>query len=145
MEFTTGLMSLDTALNEMLSRVTPLTAQETLPLVQCFGRILASDVVSPLDVPGFDIAHIASNALACMKSWPLLNAGRIAGAALDVVVPEPLPRERLIPVELYMSDKIIHLTDDSFDTDVLKADGAILVDFWAEWMMRSFSRREKIS
>ncbi len=29
-----------------------------------------------------------------------------------------------------MSDKIIHLTDDSFDTDVLKADGAILVDFW---------------
>ena len=52
MEFTTGLMSLDTALNEMLSRVTPLTAQETLPLVQCFGRILASDVVSPLDVPG---------------------------------------------------------------------------------------------
>ncbi|MFR0477597.1 hypothetical protein ACUOA9_28880, partial [Escherichia sp. HC-TM1] len=25
MEFTTGLMSLDTALNEMLSRVTPLT------------------------------------------------------------------------------------------------------------------------
>lgn len=33
-----------------------------------------------------------------------------------------------------MSDKIIHLTDDSFDTDVLKADGAILVDFWAEWL-----------
>ncbi len=28
MEFTTGLMSLDTALNEMLSRVTPLTAQK---------------------------------------------------------------------------------------------------------------------
>ncbi len=27
MEFTTGLMSLDTALNEMLSRVTPLTAR----------------------------------------------------------------------------------------------------------------------
>ena len=54
MEFTTGLMSLDTALNEMLSRVTPLTAQETLPLVQCFGLILASNVVSPLDVPGFD-------------------------------------------------------------------------------------------
>ncbi len=27
-----------------------------------------------------------------------------------------------------MSDKIIHLTDDSFDTDVLKADGLTLVD-----------------
>ncbi|KEY60451.1 thioredoxin TrxA [Serratia sp. DD3] len=32
-----------------------------------------------------------------------------------------------------MSDKIIHLTDDSFDSDVLKAEGPILVDFWAEW------------
>ncbi|AGO53149.1 hypothetical protein ALQ63_02548 [Serratia plymuthica] len=32
-----------------------------------------------------------------------------------------------------MSDKIIHLTDSSFETDVLKAEGPILVDFWAEW------------
>ena len=54
MEFTTGLMSLDTALTEMLSRVTPLTAQETQPLVQGFGSILASDVVPPLDIAGFD-------------------------------------------------------------------------------------------
>jgi thioredoxin 1 len=27
----------------------------------------------------------------------------------------------------------IHVSDDSFEADVLKADGAILVDFWAEW------------
>ena len=26
-----------------------------------------------------------------------------------------------------------HVTDTSFDSDVLKAEGAILVDFWAEW------------
>lgn len=25
------------------------------------------------------------------------------------------------------------VTDDSFDADVLKADGPVLVDFWAEW------------
>jgi thioredoxin 1 len=25
------------------------------------------------------------------------------------------------------------VSDDSFDSDVLKADGAVLVDFWAEW------------
>ncbi len=37
-----------------------------------------------------------------------------------------------------MSDKIIHLTDDSFDTDVLKADGLTLVDFWAEvWSVQN--------
>ena len=32
-----------------------------------------------------------------------------------------------------MSDKIIQLTDDGFDADVLKASGLVLVDFWAEW------------
>lgn len=39
MEFTAGLMPLETALTQMLSRITPLTAFETLPLVHCFGRI----------------------------------------------------------------------------------------------------------
>lgn len=32
-----------------------------------------------------------------------------------------------------MSAQIVHLSDDSFETDVLKADGLTLVDFWAEW------------
>ncbi|MGL5031434.1 MAG: thioredoxin TrxA [Aeromonas sp.] len=32
-----------------------------------------------------------------------------------------------------MSDKIVQLSDVSFEADVIKADGAVLVDFWAEW------------
>lgn len=32
-----------------------------------------------------------------------------------------------------MSDSIFHLTDDSFEAEVLKADGPVLVDYWAEW------------
>mgnify|MGYP002030438432 FL=1 len=32
-----------------------------------------------------------------------------------------------------MSDNIVHVSDDSFDHDVLKAEGPVLVDFWAEW------------
>ena len=32
-----------------------------------------------------------------------------------------------------MSDKIIQLTDDSFEADVLKSEKPVLVDFWAEW------------
>lgn len=32
-----------------------------------------------------------------------------------------------------MSDKIIYLSDDSFESDVLKSDLPVLVDFWAEW------------
>ncbi|WP_426339870.1 thioredoxin TrxA [Pseudoduganella sp. S-14] len=32
-----------------------------------------------------------------------------------------------------MSDLIKHITDASFDSDVLKSDRPVLVDFWAEW------------
>lgn len=32
-----------------------------------------------------------------------------------------------------MSDKIIHVTDSDFDEHVLKAEGPVLVDYWAEW------------
>ncbi|WP_115720431.1 thioredoxin TrxA [Gallaecimonas mangrovi] len=32
-----------------------------------------------------------------------------------------------------MSDKIVHVSDESFEDNVLKAQGPVLVDFWAEW------------
>lgn len=48
------LISIEDALNTLLQAVTPTTEQETLGLIQANGRILAVDMVSPLNVPGFD-------------------------------------------------------------------------------------------
>ncbi|EMU1126614.1 TPA: molybdopterin molybdotransferase MoeA [Citrobacter koseri] len=105
MEFTAGLMPLETALTQMLSRITPLTAFETLPLVHCFGRILANDVVSPLDVPGFDNAAMDGYAvrLADLTAGkPLPVAGKAfagqpfqgewpAGACIRIMTGAPVP------------------------------------------------------
>ena len=32
-----------------------------------------------------------------------------------------------------MSDNITHITDSSFDEEVLQSDVPVLVDYWAEW------------
>ena len=32
-----------------------------------------------------------------------------------------------------MSENILNVTDASFEEDVLKAEGPVLVDYWAEW------------
>ncbi len=32
-----------------------------------------------------------------------------------------------------MSDNIVAVTDDSFESDVLQSDKPVLVDYWAEW------------
>ena len=81
MDFTAGLMPLDTALAQMLDRITPLNATETVPLLQAFSRVTAHDIVSPLDVPGFDNAAMDGYAVR-------LNDLR-DGAALPVAI-EPL-------------------------------------------------------
>ena len=32
-----------------------------------------------------------------------------------------------------MSDRIVYTSDGTFETDVLEAETAVLLDFWAEW------------
>ncbi len=32
-----------------------------------------------------------------------------------------------------MSEKIVHTSDSGWDSDVLKSDKPVLVDYWAEW------------
>ena len=32
-----------------------------------------------------------------------------------------------------LSDKIVYVTDDTFDSEVSQAEGPVLVDYWADW------------
>jgi thioredoxin 1 len=45
-------------------------------------------------------------------------------------MPVEQPRQEPYPA---MSDRIIHITDASFEDQVLNAEGPVMVDYWAEW------------
>lgn len=32
-----------------------------------------------------------------------------------------------------MSENIVYVTDDTFDDEIIKAEGPVLVDYWADW------------
>jgi thioredoxin 1 len=51
-----------------------------------------------------------------------------AGTAYLPGVIDPLPL-----IEENMSENIKHISDASFEADVLKSERPVLVDFWAEW------------
>ncbi len=100
------LISLDTALEQMLSQITPISATNIVPLTDAFGRILAEDILSPLDVPGFDNAAMDGYALReadFTASTPLPVAGKAfagqpftgewpAGTCVRIMTGAPVPQ-----------------------------------------------------
>jgi thioredoxin 1 len=48
--------------------------------------------------------------------------------------PAPFPAAEAFPQGSFMSSELIkHISDASFEADVLKSDKPVLVDYWAEW------------
>lgn len=105
MDFTAGLIPLDTALTQMLNQITPLHDSESVPLLQAFGRITASDISSPLDVPGFDNSAMDGYAVRLADiaaQTPLAVAGKAfagqpfhgewpAGTCIRIMTGAPVP------------------------------------------------------
>jgi thioredoxin 1 len=48
-------------------------------------------------------------------------------------VPGVIPRIYSSWREVFMSEHIHHVTDDSFESEVLQSSDPVLVDYWAEW------------
>ncbi len=105
MDFTAGLIPLDTALAQMLEQISPLRESESVPLLQAFGRITAGDVISPLDVPGFDNSAMDGYAVRLADlaaQTPLTVAGKAfagqpfhgewpAGSCVRIMTGAPIP------------------------------------------------------
>lgn len=64
---TSGLLSLEQALQTMLAQVSPLTATETVSIYQAAGRITATAVTSPLMCPRSTILRWTATPCAAMN------------------------------------------------------------------------------
>lgn len=82
----------DEALDLLLSRVTPITGQERVPLDAALGRVSAESVVSAIEVPGWD--NSAMDGYALRHQDLMAHQGRLpvaqriaAGAAAEPLAP----------------------------------------------------------
>jgi molybdopterin molybdotransferase len=83
-----ALTPLDEALARLLAQVQPLAERETLPTSAARGRVLAADLISPVDVPPADNSAMDGYALrAADAAAPLPVTQRIPAGS----VPAPLP------------------------------------------------------
>lgn len=100
----------------------PITATETVPLLQAIGRVLAADVVSPIDVPAhdnsamdgyaFDGAALMSNEETALRNVGIVYAGtpfagRIGrGECLRIMTGAVMPEglDTVVPQELCKVD-----------------------------------------
>ena len=84
-----GMLSVDQAIEQLLSRATALTEQERVDLHAGAGRVLAEDLASPIDVPGFDNSAMDGYALHSRDIATARDAGlpvtqRITAGAVEV-------------------------------------------------------------
>lgn len=76
-----GALGLEQALERLLAGIEPITGVERLPLDQVPGRVLAADVLSPLDLPVFTNSAMDGYAVRAGEAHPGVRL-RVAGASL---------------------------------------------------------------
>ncbi len=81
------LIPLDKALERLLQAVHPIRETETLDLIAATGRVLARDIISPINVPAFDNSRMDGYALATRHSRPRMEISQEIAAGS---MPQPL-------------------------------------------------------
>ncbi len=72
-----ALLSVEEAVAALLSEARPLADQERIPLMQAGGRVLAEELHSPIDVPGFDNSAMDGFALHSRDMQRALSDGLV--------------------------------------------------------------------
>jgi molybdopterin molybdotransferase len=123
-----GLLSLEEAVGLIMARVPAMAARMIVPLAQAEGRVLAEDLIAPIDLPRFDNSAMDGYAVRFTDLNPgqktkLPLAGRVAaGHGLETAPNEPSA------VRIFTGAKV----PEGFDTIVMQEDctledGAVLL------------------
>jgi thioredoxin 1 len=67
--------------------------------------------------------------LKCRPSWAQIRDTEpfVSEPTYKKTRPQPLWESRKL------SENIVYVTDDTFDDEIIKAEGPVLVDYWADW------------
>jgi molybdopterin molybdotransferase len=88
-----GMLSVEQAIGQLLSQATAITEQQRVDLADAAGRVLAEDLASPIDVPGFDNSAMDGYALHSRD----IAAARDAGLPITQRITAGSVGERLQP------------------------------------------------
>jgi molybdopterin molybdotransferase len=88
-----GMLGVDQAIEQLLAQATALTEPEQVDLAAAAGRVLARDLASPIDVPGFDNSAMDGYALHSRD----LETARDAGLPVTQRITAGSVGERLQP------------------------------------------------
>lgn len=116
----TDVITLDEARARIASVVRAVSAREAVPLAEASGRVLAADVVSPFDVPGFDRAAMDGYAV---------RASDVAAATPDAPVTLKLSgisRPGSVPADACASGRCIEIATGAPVPD--GADAVVMVE-----------------
>jgi len=93
---TQSLIVVEDALSRILSNITPVET-ETLPLPQCFGRVLAESIVSGVNVPPFANSAMDGYAIIAADSAKASDQKPVKLRVIDNVPAGATPSEKITP------------------------------------------------
>ena len=93
----TDVITLEDAKARLASLVRVVTGHERVPLAEAAGRVLASDVVAPFDVPGFDRAAMDGYAVRASELAAATPASPVVLTLAGISRPGTIPEETCVP------------------------------------------------
>lgn len=91
-----GLISLEEALERVLSNLVPVMDTETLPLLEARGRVLAGAMTAELDIPGFDRSAMDGYAVVAADTVGASEFEPASLSLLEVVHAGEVPRQEVV-------------------------------------------------